>query len=162
MTRRSSLFVPVALMLAGCVAQGPFPSLAPRPAEQIDMSVDPVREAPEVANDAALRREIEALASEARGGWRDFEAELGVAERAAAAAGPRGSESWVAAQQAVSRLEAARARTMAAAAELERLSLARADLPTSAADQEALAAAIAEVSAIATRQQQLIDRIRRD
>jgi hypothetical protein len=151
-----------ALLTAGCVAQGSFPSLAPRPAEQIDMSVDPVRPDPIVADDPALAGRIAALTAEARAGWRDFEAEAGAAARAARASGPAGSDSWVVAQQAISRLEAARARTMAAGAELDQLALERQNLPTSPADRQALEAAIAEAEAIAARQESLLGRIRRD
>ena len=161
MSRRLALLAAVAL-LGGCAAHGTFPSLAPRPAELEDMSVEPVRPDPVIADDPALTERVGALTREARAGWRDFEAEAGPAERAAAAAGPRGSDSWIAAQQALSRLEAARARTMAARAELEQFALEREDQPTSPADRQAIEAAIAEADAIAARQQSRLERIRRD
>ena len=150
-----------ALLLAGCVAQGTFPSLAPRPAEQIDMSVDPIRPDPMAADDPALAARVAALVAEARAGWREFEAEAGPAERAASASGPAGSDSWVVAQQALSRLEAARGRTMAARAGLEELALERQDQPTSPADRQAIEAAISEAEAIIARQQARLERIRR-
>ena len=130
---RRSAFLAAALFLAGCAAQGPFPSLAPRPAELEDMSVEPVRPEPVVADDPALAERIAALTGEARAGWRAFEAEAGAAERAAAASGASGSDSWLAAQQALSRLEAARGRTMAARAALDELALERQGQPTSPA-----------------------------
>ena len=159
---RRFAFLAAALSLAGCAAQGSFPSLAPRPAEQIDMSVEPVRPDPVVADDPALAERLAALIAEARAGWRAFEAEAGPAARAARGPGPSGSESWVVAQQAISRLEAARARTMAAHADLDRLALERQDQPTSPADRQAIEAAIAEAEAIAAREQERLDRIRRD
>jgi hypothetical protein len=150
----------LAALLAGCVSQGPFPSLAQREGERLAIE-EPVREAPQVADDAALRAELSALRAEAQAGARAFEADYGPAERAAARASAQGSDSWIDAQQALSRLEAARDRTTHAAAELDRLSQARADLPTSAADQALLDAAIAEAARIAAEQQARVDRIRR-
>jgi len=156
-------FTPVAaLALAGCVAQGPFPSLAPRPAELVDLSIEPVREDPVIADDAALRERIAELVAAARTGWRDFQAELGPTERAFARAGGQGSDSWVTAQEALSRLEASRARTTTAAGELQQLSVARAERPTSPADRAALDSAIEETNALAARQQERMDRFRTD
>jgi len=148
------------LLLGACVSQGPFPSLAPREGEQLAIE-EPVREAPTVADDSALRTRIEALLSEAREGARRFDSDFASAERASARAGAMGSDSWIAAQEAISRLEAARGRTGDAAAELDQLSLTRADLPTSAADQQALDDAIAEVARIAVNQQARVERLRR-
>ena len=119
-----------------------------------------MREAPAVADDAVLRARIQALVGEARQGARTFDDDFAAAERAAAGAGAAGSDSWIAGQQAISRLEAARGRTGNAAAELDQLNLARADLPTSAGDQAALDAAIAEAARIAANQQARIDRLR--
>src|SRR5689334_5419853 len=113
----------LALSLSGCVSQGPFPSLAPRPAEQEDWTEEPVHAAPAVADDAALRARIAALVAEAREGARAFEADRPATERAVAHIGPTESDSWVEAQQAISRLEASRGRTMDAAAELHQLRL---------------------------------------
>ena len=151
----------MAALLAGCVSQGPFPSLALRPAELEDWSEEPVRTAPAVADDAALGTRIAGLLAEARAGWRDFEADLPAAERAAAQAGAQGSDSWIAAQEALSRLEAARSKTDHAIEQLHELRRARADMPTSSGDRAALDAAITETEAIAARQQQRIDRLSR-
>src|SRR3954470_24572059 len=120
--------------LAGWGSQGPFPSLAPRPAEREDWTEEPVHAAPVVADDAALRRRIAALLGQAREGGRAFEADLPATERAVAHPGPAESDSWVEAQQAISRLEASRGRTTDAAAELHQLRLARGAAPTSATD----------------------------
>lgn len=153
--------VVLAASLAGCVSQGPFPSLAPRPAEREDWTEEPVHEAPAVADDAALRTRLGALLAEAREGARAFAADLPAAERATANPGAEGSDSWIEAQQAISRLEAARGRTTGAATELHQLRLARTAQASSAADLAAIDAAIAEVEAIAERQQQQMDRINR-
>jgi hypothetical protein len=150
-----------AALLAGCVSQGPFPSLAPRPAESEDWTGEPARAAPAVADDPALRARIAALLDEARAGARDFDADFGPAERAAAQAGAEGSDSWIEAQQAISRLEAAGARTGEALAGLHQLRLEREGRPTSAADLAASDAAIAAAEAIAARQQRRTDRLSR-
>jgi hypothetical protein len=147
-----------AALLAGCVSQGPFPSLAPRPAEREDWSEEPVRTAPAVADDAALRGRIAALLEQARAGARG-DADLPAAERLAAHSGREGSDSWIEAQQAISRLVAARGETGEALAELHQLRLARAAQPTSQGDLAALDAAIAAAEEMAARQQQRIDRI---
>jgi hypothetical protein len=150
----------LAILLGACVSEGPFPSLAPREGEELTIE-EPVRETPTIADDGALRTRIAALLGEAQEGGRRFDADFGQAERAAARGGAEGSDSWIAAQEAISRLEAARARTGNAAAELDQLNLTRANLPTSAADQETLDAAIAEVARIDSNQQARIDRLRR-
>jgi hypothetical protein len=151
----------LAVCLAGCVTQGPFPSLAPRPAEQEDWTEEPVHLAPVVAEDAALRARIAALVTQAQDGERAFRADLPAAERATAPVGAEGSDSWIEAQQAISRLQAARGRTDEAAAELHQLRLARSGEPTSTADLAALDAAIQEVGALAERQQGQMDRVSR-
>jgi len=161
MSKGIGLGAVAAVLLAGCAAQGPFPSLALRPAEQEDWSEEPVRTAPAVADDAALRAQAAALLAQAREGWGAFEADLGAAERAASRSGAQGSDSWIEAQQALSRLEASRGATMQAAEQLHQLRLARTGAPTSPADLEALDAAIEETDAIAARQQQRIDRLSR-
>src|SRR3954469_19546429 len=155
------LMIVLAASLIGCVARGPFPSLAMRPAEQEDWTEEPVHAAPVVANDASIRTRIAALTAEARDGARAFDADLPAAERATAHVGAEGSDSWIEAQQAISRLEDARARTDEAAAGLHQLRLARSGQPTSAADLAALDAAIEAVNAIAERQQQQMNRINR-
>ena len=151
----------LAVSLAGCVSQGPFPSLAPRPAEQEDWTEEPSHAAPTVADDAALRTRIAALVAEAQAGARAFAADLPAAERATAHPAAEGSDAWIEAQQAISRVEASRARTDEAATELHQLRLARTERPTSAADLAALDAAIEEVGRIAERQQREMDRINR-
>jgi hypothetical protein len=151
----------LAALLAGCVSQGPFPSLAPRPAEREDWTEEPVRAAPTVADDPALPQRLAALREEAEAGERDFEADFPAAERAAARAGPEGSASWIDAQQAISRVEAARGRTGAALAGLHQLGLERASRPASAGDVALLEAATGAVEALADRQRQRIERLNR-
>lgn len=148
------------LLIAGCVAEGPFPSLAPRPAEREMLEEEPVRAPEPVPSEPALLARAAELVALARTGERDFESELGAAAAAARAARPFGSESWVLAQQALSRLEAARAETMRALAALDLLAAERADQPTDPADFAALLAALEQVEAIAAAQETRLDALR--
>src|SRR5438105_2374541 len=119
------LAIAAAALLAGCTTKGPFPSLAPRPDERLTID-EPVRAAPQIADDSALRVRINTLVAEARAGNAAFERDYDDAARTAARAGAAGSDSWMAAQQALSRVEAARGRTSDATAELHQLAVARA------------------------------------
>jgi hypothetical protein len=147
-------------LLAGCITKGPFPSLAQRPDERLAID-EPVREPPQIADDSALRVSINRLLAAARSGNADFERDYDAAARAAARAGAEGSDSWLDAQQAYSRVEISRGRATDAAAELHQLSQDRAGRPISPGDQAALDAAIAQVDGIIAAQQARLDRIRR-
>lgn len=149
-----------AALLTGCVSQGPFPSLAPRPDERLAIE-EPVREPPQIADDSALRVQIDRLAAEANAGDAAFERDYEAAAQAAGRAGAQGSDSWMNAQQTFSRAEASRARATAAAAELHQLALVRAGHPTSPADLAALQAALARAEEIVAAQQARLNRIRR-
>ena len=157
---RLFIALPAAFLLGGCVAQDGFPSLAQRPAEREVAVDDPVRAAVLVSPDAELRGRIEVLRRQAAEGDRSFEAMLGPAEAAIGAAGAAGSESWIEAEQALSRLESSRAATMQALAELDRLVIARAEIATNSEDFAAIESAIAEVERIAAAQQARWDRLR--
>src|SRR5688500_6763904 len=72
---------------------------------------------------------------------------------AASRAGAAGSDSWSEAQQALSRLETARARTTAALADLDRLAVERASAGTlGEADAQRMRAATAEIQGLADSQ----------
>jgi hypothetical protein len=147
-------------LLGGCVTEGPFPSLAPRPDERLAIE-EPVRVAPTVPDDPALRARIAALLEQSRQGDQAFRNDRDAAVRAAARSGPRGSDGWIEAQMALSRLEAARGRTSDAAAELDRLRLERANQVTGEADLQAIEAAIGQVEAMLAEQQAVIESLRR-
>ena len=157
--RRASLLIwPLAGLLAGCISPGPFPSLAQRPGENEPIE-EPVRTAPVVADDARLAARLAELVGQARQGMAAFNTAYGPAERLARNAGASGSDSWVEAQQALSRLEASRGETTAAASDLDQLNRARADQPTSAEDQAAIDSAIAEIDRLAEEQTARIRRV---
>ena len=148
-----------ASLIAGCAPSGDFPSLAMRPVER-DPAAEPERPAPPQAPaDPQLTARIGELLAQVRQGESAFRAALPDAQRAARAAGGAGSESWIAAQQEISRLEAVRAPTVAALAELDALSVERSNVPTAVADYAALTAAAEEAGTLAAAQRAEIDRL---
>jgi hypothetical protein len=145
--------------LAGCASASDFPSLAPRPAELADNPAPAEPPPPAGPVDSALAGRIAQLATDARQGQAEFEAEVGKAQAAVRRAGGAGSDSWIEAQQAVSRLESARTKTMNALAELDALARERSALPSAAQDLPAIASASAEAEQLAQRQREAIDRL---
>ena len=145
--------------LGACAEQGDFPSLLPRPHElQKGAPEAPPDPVPAVAaQDAELAARITALLGQAQEGEQAFQAGREAAAAAIAQAGAAGSESWIVAQQALSRLEAARAPTVTALAELDALALARTD--GAEVDLAAIAAAVEQVGAIAAAQRAEIERL---
>ncbi|PXA84866.1 hypothetical protein DMC47_39650, partial [Nostoc sp. 3335mG] len=117
---------PLALLLtaalAGCAGQsGTYPSLAPRPIEQLSLA-EPNRPAPPaaVADPAAVAR-YAPLIEQARKADTDFRRVL-EEERPALAKGRgagQGSDAWLAAQVSLSRIETARGPVAKALADLD-------------------------------------------
>lgn len=97
---------------AACTGRADYPSLAPRPIETARFAVAPPTEPP--AQPAETSPDVVVQLAAALAARDDFMAQLAIAERAVATAGASGSESWIEAQTAVSRLD--RAATPAAAA----------------------------------------------
>lgn len=157
------IFIPSALslaLLAGCAAGGEYPSLAPRDVEKLSMD-EPVRVAPVQDDDPALGTRLAELLSQARAGNAAFQARLPSASTLAEKAGAAGSETWIEAQQELSRLEASRAPTVTALGDLDALSLARAGAGTSAADAASVTSALDEVRGLAEAQQAASGRLTR-
>jgi hypothetical protein len=141
------------LLAAGCAAPGPYPSLAPRPAEKAYAEDAEERKPVPQPDDPALAGEIDRLLDEARAGAAAFESAFPAARSAAGRAGAAGSDAWIEAQQSLSRLEAARARTTAAQADLDRLGVERTSAGTlGEGDSERLRAAAAEIQSLADSQ----------
>jgi hypothetical protein len=154
-----AILVPL-LAAAGCAAPGPYPSLAPRPAEKAYAEDAEERKPTPQPDDPALAGEIGRLVAAARAGAADFEAAFPAARAAAGRAGPGGSDSWLEAQQALSRLESARAQTTAALADLDRLAVERAGAGTlGEGDSERLRAATAEIQSLADAQADRLQRL---
>jgi hypothetical protein len=148
-----------AALLAGCADRGSFPSLAPRPVERLSND-EPVRTTPFVAADPQLSAQVAQLLADARRGQTEFQAALPAARGSVGRAGASGTESWIEAQQAMSRIEAARAASVIALAQLDRLSIDRARRPTNAGDFAAVLAAVEQAQALVAAQQVEIDRLR--
>ena len=159
-----SLAASLMLVLAACTSPGagPEPSLAPRAAEAIDPRVPIPADIPPGSVDSALMRRLEELVAEARAGAPAFEARESQAARLASAAGPASSESWVAAQQALSQLVEQFGVTTRVAGDIDALASARLQARhwIAPADQAAIAAAASAVAAIGEPQAASIARIR--
>lgn len=143
------------LLLSACTSGGgPYPSLQPRAAEAIDPRLEPVRPMNDRPVSPALAAQLAALVGEARGGESTFEPAVAGAERLAAAAGAPQSESWIAAQEALSAAIAARKATAVALADIDALGATALQTQGGIApnDLKAIQGAAAEVSAIARGQ----------
>jgi hypothetical protein len=152
-----------AALVAGCATEGEFPSLAPREAERVyaEEARSPPPKAPVLPDDPAIAERAAALVAAGRGGNEAYESAMAAARRLVSAAGAPGTESWIAAQQAVSRVEAARAETVNALADLDRLAIAEAGSPPlSDADFARLTSATAELQQLADRQHEALARLR--
>ena len=158
-----SLLPLIAMMaVTGCAnSTSHDPSLAPREAEAIDPRVPIPDEIPTGQVDAALAERLQALVAGARAGVAQFEARQATADRLAAGAGPMASESWVAAQQALSLLVEQYGITARAVADIDRLAADRLESRhwIQPADRNAIAAAAEEVGAISASQSAAIERL---
>lgn len=156
--------IPLGLIaMASACSTGPSvePSLAPRAAEAIDPRIPIPGDVPQGQLDAGLAERLNALVGAVRGGIPEFEAREAEAIRLAGAAGPMASESWIAAEQALSRLIEQYGVTTRAAADIDALASGRlgAQRWIEPADREAIAAASAEVAAISQAQSEAIGRL---
>lgn len=158
-----ALIIAIALV-AGCSTPRPGtePSLAPRAAEAIDPRLPIPDEVPSGPVDPALASRLQALVAPVHTNIPVFDAGEAEASRLATAAGPMASESWIAAQQALSRLVATYGITTQAAAEIDALASDRLERERwiRPADREAITAAASEVATISNRQAAAIDRLK--
>ena len=138
------------------------PSLAPRAAESIDPRLPIPDTVPAGPVDAALAGRLNELVGIVHAGAPAFETDEAEATRLAAAAGPMASESWIAAQQALSRLIEQYGVTTQAAADIDGLGSSRLKGQhwIRPADQQAITAAATEVSAISSSQAASIGRLK--
>ena len=157
-------FLPLMLvsLTAGCtMSPSPEPGLAPRAAEEIDPRL-PIPDAVDPRPvDPALVQRLSEYVSAVRSGAPQFEAREAEASRLAASAGPMASESWVAAQQALSLLVEQYGVTTRAAAEIDALAAGRLQSQhwIRPADRQAIADAAAEVDRISSSQFAAINRL---
>jgi hypothetical protein len=151
----------VAFLTTACAADGPFPSLAVRAAERVYAAGDPLQTTPEAPDRPGLAGRISGFLAAAEEGEAAFAKAFYAARPVAARAGARGSESWLAAQQAISRVEAARAATTRALGDLDQFSAEQARQgPLSTSDYQQLTGATARLQAQADRQRQAVDQLR--
>lgn len=113
-------------LLAACAASPDYPSLARRDVERVEGSATPaegnVNAIPDLPPASAdLTTRLAGLVDAARKSHSSFEGRQAAARRAVAAAGAARSDSWIAAQVALSDLQTARSGALTALAELDRL-----------------------------------------
>jgi len=164
MTRRSPALLLLALLLPACSTPGgPFPSLQPRAAEAIDPRVPVDRPMNARPVDPALAATLARLVSEARVGDAAFAPAIASAEHLAGSAAGRGSESWIAAQEALTAAIAARRPTATALSDIDELGGERLQKQggMAPADAAAIEAAAADVGAIDQRQADRVDAVRK-
>lgn len=152
------------LALAACSSgDGRYPSLAPRAAEAIDPRLPVVRPVNDRPVSPALASQLAALVAQARGGEGAFEPAIAQAEQLASAAGVRQSESWIAAEEALSAAVAARKPTAIALADIDALGATALQQHGGIApnDLTAIKSAGAEVAKIANGQTDRIDAIQK-
>jgi hypothetical protein len=155
---RSALLLTILTLAACAPAGGPFPSLQPRASEEIDPRVAVVRPMNERPVTASLAARLAELVAQAQSGDAAFDPLADQAERLAAAAGAPQSETWVAAQQALSAAVEARGPTVRALGDIDAIgaTMLQTQQGLAPADLAAIETAGAEAGAIDQRQ---VDRI---
>ena len=153
MIPRPLLAIALPLLAGACAGGTDYPTLAPRPVEKL-LGAAPVETPVPAATDAALDAEVAARLADAEEGARAFAKVLAATRTAAARPGATtiGSEPWLAAQQVLTELAAARAPVGSALADLDatRIAAAAQERPV---DTTRLDAALARVGALAEEQE---------
>jgi hypothetical protein len=157
------LILPIVLVTACARPGGPYPSLRPRAAEQIDPRVPVERPINDRPATPALVGRLAELIGQAHGGEAAFAPAIAQAERLAAGAGSAGSEGWTVAQEALSGAVAARKPTVEALADIDAIGATALETQGGIApnDLAAIERAAAEVSAIEENQSERIDAVQR-
>lgn len=161
MIRTSPLALILALSACGATSTTE-PSLAHRPAENIDPRVPVPNDIPSAVADAGLSTQLAALVASARSGVAEYERRASETRSLADRAGPMASESWVSAQQSLSRLVEQQGVIARAAADVDKIAADRLQGNgwLSPADQAQIRAAQEAISEIAAPQLAEIDRLR--
>jgi len=146
--------------LAGCSTPGDEPSLAPRAAERIDPRVPIADTSGNLPASASLAAQLRRMIGEAQGTQGAADRAIAAAEASASRAGPRQSESWIAAQQLVSAAIAARYPVTRMLGDLDALT-SRSVNTLVPADLANVTAASEAISAIDRRQAERIDALQR-
>jgi hypothetical protein len=160
---RNSLLL-TALTLSACASPGgPYPSLQPRAAEATDPRVPVVRPLNDRPATPGLIARLSALVDQARSDSSPFDSAASQAERLAAGAGPPQSETWIAAQEALTAAIAARKATADALSEIDEIAATALQTQRGIApnDFAAIQRAGAEVGALDQHQAERIKAIQR-
>jgi hypothetical protein len=147
---RRFAFLTVLILSACSMPAVNAPSLAHRPAEDIDPRLPVPEPVLSTMPDPTLQRQLNALIAQAQSGDDAFRSAVPAAEKAVAGAGAAQSESWIAAQQALSALVGLREPVTRAAADVDALGAQRIQKlgGLAAADLKAIQAASNRVRAI--------------
>jgi hypothetical protein len=160
--RKTSCFT--LLALGACSTPGgPYPSLRPRAAEAIDPRVPVTRPINDRPVTAGLAGRLAALVEQARSGNVAFDSAASAAERlAASAAGPQ-SESWIAAQEALTAAIAARNSTASALGDIDEIAATALQTQRGIApnDLAAIKRAATDVGSLDQRQAERIDAVQK-
>jgi hypothetical protein len=155
------LALALTVLLSSCAAATNAPSLAPRAAEAIDPRL-PVPD-PTISStpSPALIQKLDALVAQAVAGDGLFAPLAEQARQLADAAGPKESESWVVAQQALSAAVGARSPVTGAVGDIDAIGAQRIQAlgGIGAAEQQAIKAAAARVAEIDEREAAAIESI---
>jgi hypothetical protein len=153
----------LAVLLSGCAAASNAPSLAPRPAEAIDPRVPVPEPVLPTTPTPALVEKLDSLVAQAVAGDGAFSPLIEHARELADAAGPKESESWVVAQQALSAAVGARLPVTSAVADIDALGAQRVQIlgGIGAADLKAIEAAAARVAEIDGHEAAAIDAVQK-
>ena len=160
---RSALLIPFVAVLAACTATGgPYPSLQPRAAEAIDPRVPIERPMNDRPVTPALAARLAELVGQAHSGDSAFQPAADQAERLAAEADTPQSESWIAAQEALTAAISARAPTAVALGDIDGLAASMLQTQGGLApnDLAAVQSAAAEVGALDQRQTARINAVK--
>lgn len=163
MRRALSLLLFIPLAMSGCTSPGgPYPSLQPRAAENIDPRVPVEKPMNDRPVTPALRAQLGQFVNDAQAGEAAFEPAAAQAERLASAAGAPQSEGWIAAQEALSAAIAARSPTTKAIGDVDTLSstLIQTNGGIAPKDLAAIKSAAAEIAAIDDRQRERINALK--
>lgn len=156
---RRALIIAVMLLSACASLGGPYPSLQPRSAEKIDPRVPVERPMNNRPASSALSARLATLVAQARGGDAAFTNAAAVAERLAASAGAPQSESWIAAQEALTAAVAARKPTAIALGDIDEIGATALQTQGGIAPND-LAAIDAAAREVAELDQRQVDRIK--
>ena len=154
----------VLLTLSACAAPGgPYPSLRPRAAEAIDPRVPVVRPINDRPVTPGLAARLSALVDQAQSGNAAFDAAASAAERLASGAGAPQSESWIAAQEALTAAIAARRPTATAIGDIDEIGATALQTQAGIApnDFAAIKSAAATVGASDRRQAERVNAIQK-